>query len=755
MDKYEYRLKLEQIRSLVDGKDYESAVKIADTINWKRIKNATSLCLFGEIYEKTGQYEKSRDIYLAAYDRSPVGRTIIFRLTVVALKRKDYEEAREFYEEFLEIAPHDNQRFILHYELERSRGAKPAELIPILKDLKEREFSEKWGFELALLYHKDGDVPACVALCDEIALWFGDGPYVEKALELKMLYAPLTAEQKDTYKRIKGGTLLADLDMQVVEKETAAPEENQPDVKSQPDAKSQSAPDHDAQENSSRPEAAEKIDTQEDAPLGQGLIMEEDGQIGLNVPPAKERIPQITGQLSIEDILAEWEKTKEAARAAIAEAEKRSRMRKSQEVQRETAAETGTGMSGESAAEAGAEKPDQTAAEAAVAALEESAKIAGTEAGKKDMTEKKEEVFEEYEIMKRLLEEQEQQKRKQQEMEAEEKPESEAASRKESEENEKLEAELRKETEPEAEAEKETESEVGKEAEPEEEPTKEAEPEEESAKEAELEEESAKEAEPEPEPESPPLVRFGEKQRRIFTYFALIDGMEQQLCQALEGAYRKRRGRKDSAAGNLAIIGSRGSGKSVLAADFIKAYQQRIGVSGGKVGKISADSLNNKDFDKVMEAVRGGYLIIERAGDLSYETIEKLAAWMEEENDGVLLVVEDDKKGIEGLLKRNFSFTRKITEHVRIPVFTSDELVAFARAYAEEQNCEIEDMGILALYNSISNIQKFDEATTLTEVKEIMDDAIYQARNGHLRKFLGRRKAVLDGRTLIREKDFE
>lgn len=261
----------------------------------------------------------------------------------------------------------------------------------------------------------------------------------------------------------------------------------------------------------------------------------------------------------------------------------------------------------------------------------------------------------------------------------------------------------------------------------------------------------------EPEEEGAPtrLTALTEEQRQIFTYFTMIGGMEQQLCQALQGIRDDRAGRTTSALGNLAILGGRGSGKTVLATNFIKAYQQLTGQKGKKVGKISATVLNQKDIEKLFEAVGGGYLIIERAGELSQESVEIMVDLMREDTGGLLVILEDERQGIERVMSRKETFANMFTESIRIPVFTNDELVLFAKAYAREQNCEIEDMGILALYNSISNIQKVDEATTLSEVKEIMDDAISHASRSGLKKLFGGKRTTEEGLVLIKEKDFE
>ena len=203
MDKYEYKLKLDQMKSLVAEHDYENAVQIADSINWRKIKNVNALVKAGEIYEKAGRYEDSKEVLLMAYDRSPIGRTIIYQLAEVAIKTGNFEDAREYYNEFVEIAPHDNLKYVLKYEIHKAQGADASVLIGILEDLKNQEYLEEWAFELAHLYHQAGMSDKCIEACDELILWFGDGDYVEQALELKMLYQPLTKQQEEKYRKFR------------------------------------------------------------------------------------------------------------------------------------------------------------------------------------------------------------------------------------------------------------------------------------------------------------------------------------------------------------------------------------------------------------------------------------------------------------------------------------------------------------------------------------------------------------------------
>ena len=206
MDKYEYKLKLEQMKTLTAARDYQNAAEIADSINWHKIKNVNALMKAGEIYEKTGRYEESRELYLMAYDRSPVGRMIIYRLAEVSIRMGNYDDAKDYYQEFVEAAPHDNLRYVLQYELGRAQGADTDAQIAILEEFKEQEYTEEWAYELACLYHKAGMSEKCIEACDDLILWFGDGPYVERALELKMVYQPLTKQQEEKYRQLRQQT---------------------------------------------------------------------------------------------------------------------------------------------------------------------------------------------------------------------------------------------------------------------------------------------------------------------------------------------------------------------------------------------------------------------------------------------------------------------------------------------------------------------------------------------------------------------
>ncbi|WP_075717442.1 tetratricopeptide repeat protein [Roseburia sp. 499] len=754
MDKYEYKLKLEQLKNLVAEKDYKTAVEIADTINWRKVKSASTLCMVGEIYDRNKRYEDSREILLMAYDRSSVGRNIIYRLALVALKMGNVEEAKEYYDEFLEIAPYDNLRYVLRYEIAKVGGASIGELIDILEEFKEREYTEEWAFELAYLYHRAGNSERCVAVCDELILWFGDGKYVEKALELKMLYQPLNKLQEDKYRQFKlrkeGIVEVRPTDMlesgEIVREPVQIPKvtantgkfntvnlqaELAKSMQQIMDASSQETvtdtmdnikkmveeipylqmpteKEEDEEEKYGHIESDEEIDGSLKINFKEILAEDRDGQISLFVPDGGNREPQVTGQMSIEDVLSEWERTKRAAEAAMETARKRKlESAKAKALQKaEGIMERLTDVmpkldAGVSPQELMAEKYLQGTGELPKIELPED--LLQKENVEEELPIEQEEVPEPTINLGEVQQALEQETL--QEVEKEEKEESSS--------EEYLESLLKNEVElPKEEIEL-----------------------------AKMEEE--------------PITKLNEEQKEIFSYFVPVTGMEQQLCQVLEGTLHRRENDNTSVAGNIVIMGGRGSGKTVLATDIIKAIQKSGKHAGGKIGKIAASSLNQKDLSKLLKKVAGGYLIIEKAGDLSQETVTKLSLLMEQDTQGLMIIMEDTRVGIDKVLARDANFTRKFTERIKIPVFTSDELVQFAKSYAMEQECEIDDMGILALYNCISNIQKLDEATTLTEVKEIVDIAIDHAERGGLKKLFGGKKYSPEGYLYLREKDFQ
>ena len=368
MDKYEYNLKLDQIKSLSSEENYVGAAEIADTINWNKIKNINTLVKAGEIYEKAERYDDARDILLMAYDRSPIGRMIIYRLAEVAIKMGDYDAATEYYDEFVEIAPHDDLRYVLKYSIKKGQGASYDELIEILEEFKEQEYTEEWAYELAYLYHKAGKTEKCIEACDELILWFGDGPYVERALELKMLYQPLTKGQEEKYRKFRfeheGKTQIDAAEMtkagelahdtvtipqvevnqekfntvnlqkeiakgmqQIIDaKEKGEVADTMDNIKKIVDEIPYLKLPKEEEEKSSLQDTQhiatdEEIDGSLKHNFQEMLGEDSDGQISMVMKEKTQLEHQITGQMSIQDVLDDWEKTRRAAEAALYEAD--------------------------------------------------------------------------------------------------------------------------------------------------------------------------------------------------------------------------------------------------------------------------------------------------------------------------------------------------------------------------------------------------------------------------------------------------
>ena len=336
MDKYEYNLKLDQIKALSAEEGYMSAAEIADSINWNKIKNVNTLVKIGEIYEKAERYQDARDILLMAYDRSPIGRMIIYRLAEVAIKMGDYDAATEYYDEFVEIAPHDDMKYVLRYAIKKGQGASFDELITILEEYKDEEYTEEWAYELAYLYHKAGKADKCIDACDELILWFGDGPYVERALELKMLYQPLTKAQEEKYRRFKAEKEKpAKINDEAEVTEIGAMEtKGKNEVADTMDTIKKIVEDipylkleKEQEEYVQQPEETEHIATDEEIDGSLKLNFKEllgedaDGQMSMVMSEKTQLEHQITGQMSIQDVLEEWEKTRHAAEIALKEAE--------------------------------------------------------------------------------------------------------------------------------------------------------------------------------------------------------------------------------------------------------------------------------------------------------------------------------------------------------------------------------------------------------------------------------------------------
>ncbi len=867
MDKYEYKLKLDQMKSLTAEGKYEEAAEIADTINWRKIKNINALVKVGEIYEKVGRYDESKDVLLTAYDKSPIGRMIIYRLAEVAIKTKSFDEAKEYYQEFVEIAPHDNLKYVLKYEISKAQGADIGTLIGILEELKEQEYSEEWAYELAYLYHKAGMSEKCIDACDELILWFGDGPYVERALELKMLYQPLTKQQEDKYRtfrqrhdgvvevrpedQLESGEIVPE-PVQIKDVKMSAERFNTQNLQEELQRSMQeimNATEKEAvndtmdnikklvedipylqipsekEEVPQEEEVYQHIETDEEIDNSlksnfQEMLVDEDGQMSLYMQGGRVAEPQVSGQMSIEDVLADWEKTKRAAEAALQEAEQRklesAKARALQEAEEllgrladvipmldsgltpkdlldqkylskdgqpnDNAVSMVTNMNQflqqeiDRLSDENAQMDEQLAAVGAspVGDYIANAGVAAEDAAQNVVAAGVQELMTEEELPEIAM------------------PEGldDIDHQWEDEDFEELDAEVPQEnvvsfaeytqeqTRPEMLEEAADAADAGTSAEDVEaailaetarQMAKES-VEKEELPEIELpgdldfgKEETAEEilpaiAEPEAFEVPDTISKLSKELREIFTYFVPITGMEEQLCQALTGASQHLAKGATAGTGNMIIQGGSGSGKTVLATSMIKALQKETGKPNGKIGKIEASVLNQKDVAALLKKVAGGCLIIEKAGDLSRETALKLSLLLEQDTSGVLVIIEDTKHGIQKALSRDDGFAAKFSEKINIPIFTSDELVSFAKSYANELGYTIDEMGVLALYNSISNIEHADRETTLTEVKEIVDKAVAHSEKGGLKKafsIITSRRYDEDDYIILREKDFD
>ena len=870
MDKYEYKLKLDQMKSLTAEHNYEKAAEIADTINWNKIKNVNALVKVGEIYENTGRLEDSREVLLMAYDRSPIGRMIIFRLAKVAIKMKNFDEAKDYYQEFVEIAPHDNLKYVLKYEICKAQGANIETLIGILEELKEQEYTEEWAFELACLYHKAGMADKCVEACDELVLWFGEGPYVERALELKMIYQPLNKQQEEKYRRfcqkregvvevrpeeeLDSGEIVNETVqipdvklsperfntqnlqeelqksmqqiMQATEKETVTDSmdnikklvEEIPYLQLPKEEYDQSGED---ENNLAHIESDHEIDDSLKINFKELLAEEHDGQLGMYMPEKTALEHQITGQMSIEEVLAEWEKTKYAAEVALEDAKQRrlesAKARALQEAEEimgrladiipkldagiapkdilqdqyiegkplendraaamvanmnqilqeeieristETAnidkqlAKAAGSAATETASQIAGSVATETAPQIAGSVAETALQAAASEeetSGQEELSElevNEDEIAEEVSEMMQTPENMEipEEDQLQESWTEEEKEDFSQADQ----EDEMPEVRAQEQSADDYDVITADTIDLGKVV------TDQTLAE---TVEHTVDAESVlpQISEPEDEEDFEAVTSLSEELRGIFTYFVSIKGMEEQICQALTGAARHLKTGKDASTGNMVIQGGSGSGKTVLATAMVKALQKETGRPKGKVGKIEASALNKKDVASLLKKISGGCLIIEKAGDISKETAVRLSLLLKSDTSGLFVIMEDKHPGIEKALGRDEGFASRFSEKINIPIFTSDELVSFAKAYANELGYTIDEMGILALYNSISNIQKYDRATTLTEVKEIVDDAISKSEKGGLRKafsIITSRRYDDEDYVILREKDF-
>lgn len=856
MDKYEYNLKLDQIKALSAEEGYMSAAEIADSINWNKIKNVNTLVKIGEIYEKAERYQDARDILLMAYDRSPIGRMIIYRLAEVAIKMGDYDAATEYYDEFVEIAPHDDMKYVLRYAIKKGQGASFDELITILEEYKDEEYTEEWAYELAYLYHKAGKADKCIDACDELILWFGDGPYVERALELKMLYQPLTKAQEEKYRRfkaekekpakikdeaevteigamemVKGGEIVHDdvtIPQITVNQEKFNTVNLQQEIAKgmqqimEAKGKNEVADTMDTikkivedipylklekeqEEYAQQPEETEHIATDEEIDGSLKLNFKEllgedaDGQMSMVMSEKTQLEHQITGQMSIQDVLEEWEKTRHAAEIALKEAEQQ----KLESAKARALQEAGDIMERLNDVipklDAGVtpkELLEEEYLKVPVDIIEQKAAVKEPEEEQKpDMQElyadeTVDEVQEPQEAPEEAIDEaQEPQEVPEDTIDEAQEPVGEPEDIIMAEESEKDEiltqptTMMPEITDDMLNADDDT---ADDEASQEEENVSEKRDfdhvtsfiEQEIAKmtaknpglekkldmaktrkmpDISLPEDLDSEEDDSKLKETKHIKQLTSEQKAIFSYFIPVKGMEDQICKAYNAVLDHFNRKENASTGNLIIQGEQGCGKTMLATSFIKVLQKDGEQLTGKMGKIDAAALNKKDVQQVVRKITGGCLIIERAGDIDRSIAAQLSFLMEHDITGTLYILEDTSKGIKKALSMDEGFASKFTEKISVPIFTNDELVLFAKSYSAELGYKIDEMAILALHNRISNIERIDQATTLTEVKDIIDEAIDREAHSGLKKaisILTAKRYTDDDRIVLKEDHF-
>ena len=998
MDKYEYRVKTEQMLDHLEKKEYQQAKEIADGIDWRRVKNASMLNTVSEIYEYNGEFKKGRDILFLAFDRAPGSRKIVYRLGTLALKIKDIREATDCYEEFVKLAPKDPNQYILKYKILRTQGASLTDQIPALEEFKKAEYIEKWAYELAKLYDEAGMTAECLEECDDLILWFSEGKYVYLAMELKMKYKPLTPLQQEKYDSRPGAvkkkpeSTLEEVDdeneynegieetvdvqeepvrepvtervdesevqeippQEVPMQETVVQEEIPQEVPMQETVVQEEIPQEEIVEEAAEEvveeepvytepeEAAEEHGstikqvvtgaTLEEA-LAQGMAVA--NGITIEEETMKEREDEIlaNGQMMIDDILQKWEEKQKDHEAAIekqkAKDEERLQKEREQarirqeedrrEVERKAAeAEARRKAEEEEAARKAAEEEARRKAEeearrkaeeeAARKAAEEEArrKAEEEEAARKAAEEEAEPISKTQRIpddIVRLMEEMGNEESEEElyeedfedgseteedfiegieeelsgidmsgssfeeadfgdedfeeadfeEEDFEDEDFEEADFEEEDFEDEDFEDEDFEETDFEEEDfedeefeeadlededfEEDDEEEADFEDEDfEDEDFEEADFEEEDFEDEEFEEadfeeedfdadfadvddeeedfdadfadvddeetdfddedleiEDDEEADEELEIEEPSeeeiqarikkskggvpfdtgFVVTGrydlsatseiglkagltEEQKKLFSYFVPVRGMSEQIVEVLDNDRRAQR-EGTSKTGNLLVIGRKGSGKTVLAVDIVKAIQKQRSLKQGKVAIVTGDSLNKKELTNIIQKLRGGAIIIEHAGKLNARTVKELNYLMEKKTGELLFVLEDQRKPLERLMTANPEFKKKFSSKLELPVFINDELVTFGQTYAKENGYKLDEMGILALYSRIDVMQREDHAVSVAEVKEIMDEAISHSQKANV-KHLARRvfgKGTDDSdRIILKEEDF-
>lgn len=946
MDKSEYKLRAEEIKDLISRGEYAQAAEIADTIDWRRVKSVMMLCTISDLYKINRRYEDARDMLLLAYERRPGGRTICYSLCELSIKMEEYVQAIEYYKEFVQVAPKDSGRYILQYKLYEAQGVSLEERISVLEELKKRDYREKWAYELAYLYHRVGLAARCVEECDELILWFGEGKYVIKAMELKMLHQPLTPEQQEkydhrfdapgsfipsqnsvqdngysgnqgydqgytqdgsydqgqgydqnytqdysqdgnydqsqgyaqdypqdgnydqnqgyvqegNYDQVSGDTQVYEPVQQPTQETSAQPEQDDFDIhvktmdvgqyntinlqaelaaglrevlgeepkkdtaKATADSITRSivAPMMDSDtESLDYPEIAEvseddlepeteqiegsevffgetgeigdlsqvpEVETEEILPeepaslkrqdvvpelseaqvepeaqveaeskpessveeihemhevtvpveppkeLANVLAQESDGQISLVMPEAESIEKQITGQMNIEDILAEWERKK-----------KENLEKREEEVRQHVLQQTGAMFTEfEQAVRDGlleklekekAADTDTVTENDEVEELEEIADVNEVP----EAEEPTEEIAEESEPVEETFEE----------------PEEESDETVEKFSEEPIEEHPIEEAIPEEEI---TEEEPGEEEAVAEEPVAE-DIEEEPTEEVPEGTDSEEVPEEETETPEPPAVErdkakvraLTREERELYAPFIQSKSAREQLVKAIDNislaAYT----------GNVIITGEEGMDTLSLAKNMIREIQATDSNFSGKVAKISGHALNKKDAADTLSKLKNGALIICKASEMNDTTVNTLYKALQQENQGIVIILEDTKREIDRFLEKHEKLKESFTARMDVEALSNDTLVAFGRQYAREMEYSIDELGVLALHTRIEDMQTIDHVVTVVDVKEIVDEAIAHANKKTLKHFfdvLFAKRYDDEDMIILTEKDF-
>ena len=842
MDKYEYRLKAEQIEKLVKKKDYQTAVKISDTIDWRRVKNLNMLYIVADLYEAVERYEDCMEILNIAYDRAPVGRMLLYKMTEIATRTHNFEEAIKLYREFVKAAPHDQSRYILKYQIYRERGSSLDDQIKTLKEYKTHEYQEKWAYELASLYDQAGMQEDCVRECDELILWFSEGEYVTKAMELKMKYEPLTPVQQDKYDhRYQTGAsvnvgeddyeerevsvntdkfstinlqaeLAANLDemlqkdegdidvpdlglgateeLPIPEVEEIGPEPVEESVESEeltvpdipaieeiiePEPVEESVepeeltvPDIPAIEEIIEPEPEEKsieseelmmeelepeelkmeelmpeeiepepvveeiepepvVEEIEPEPVVEDIEPEpvveeiepepvieepEPEPVVEDIEPEPEEpqlIKQITGRIEIDKILQEWDNKKSETEAALKAKEPEEEARK-EKVRQETAelVKLISGTSDDIPEDVQQILKDLDEEQKQVNAVVTEDDLPKDIDAPDDLDEAEDLTIQELSVPEDIV--------------YAAKPDHEMV-------------ESEPKTKPANGNKEKITTETGS-----------------MNMIQELEKSLAREV-------ADMTIKEGHltrEQAKIFAYFTAVRGVGEQLASLFKG--QAGASKVNSACGNVVVTGESGNGKTTLAIDIVKALQKLQRVESSRLAKISGKKLNTRDIYETLGKLKGGALIIEKAGGLSDASMMALSLAMEGDTGGLLIILEDQKAEIQRLFHKNSNLASKFEYKVDIPVFTNDELIAFARSYARELGFSYDEFAVLALYDRIGNGQTNDHRVSVAEVKDMVDAAIEHSEKGGVRKLFAKiagKSVDEEGYRLLHEQDFE